>query len=659
MNEEPLEVLEVLSWEERAVKRVLDDFKASKDFLASFHDECLDRYEHYRAPKVERNVNFSKMQKFPVPFTTEQVNTLKARVMQKLFFRNKPCSIYGQEKTDERDAEAKRELFEYQDRIDGIESKTGMAVVWAAIAGITPGQINYDKKMTTEVVNASEPVLDSAGNQVYLDDDMPAMVNVPKEVRVPKYLGSSVENIDIFDFFFTPEKQSHNDGEPYIVRSRRRPRYFDTKDYFFNQHMIVKKDGTDEDDSDKLTERRRMLGLDPGDKYFANHCIYLEWQGYYDPGDDGPQYEDGTPYKAGYYVIGVVTGARYEDILVRFDYEPFPFDGPNIIVGSFIEEQGEVIGPRFADNFHAVQHALDSVMGLWFASLKQTVKRPKVVNSDALKNPNQINTNVDETIEVDDRDDVNRVVKFIDVPNISPDLYNGLQMLRLMGQNASKIHDIAEGKAQQGVETLGEANILSMETEIGINDYIRTFERTWIQPMYEKRNAINSRYLPQEYVISIIGEKGLEWRTLSPVQIRAQVDFVCEAATRENQRGVIAQQIIQTLQPMLNVLTLYSQMGYPPQLWPRADLLLAELYDVWTWQSDKIAKILPSTVMDEQQEVELAQQLQMLNMLRMQAQIEPTQGRSADGARTPQPRNEGEAQKSANERNTTKTARMQ
>jgi len=658
---------ETLDWQQKAVEKVLKDFERSEEFLRPFHTECLERYEHYRSSQLSTNIHSrEKNNRFPVPFTTEQVNSLVKRVREKLFYKNRPCSIYGREKTDEREAVAKREMFDYQDSEDEIESKNAKGVLNAAIYGICPAQIVFKKEFDETVVNEEQPIMDDMGQPALNLDGTPITVSVPKIVEYPTYLGASLELIDVFDFFFTPEKETVEDREPFIIRSRRRPSYFN-ETYFFNRDKVKKtseQGGDTSSQNDNLRERRRLAGLEVDKKYFSDHCIYLEWQGYYDPADEVDD-SNGEKYPAGFYVIGVVTGTQYEDTLVRFDYKPFPLKGTNIIVGSLIEEFGELIGQRFVDNFHGIQHALDSVMGLWFSNLRQLVKRPKVVNSDAIKDPAQINTSVDETIEVEDRDDVTKAVFYPDVPSLSPDLYNGLSMLRTMGQSVSGIKDQSEGIAQTGVETLGEAEILAMETKIGINDYIRTWERTFVRPLYKKRNSINSYYLTNEYVISVIGERGLEWRTMTPAQIRADVDFICEASTRETQRGIIAQQIIQTLQPLMNLMTLYANMGYPPNLWPRVDLLLAELYDQWTWQQDKIDKILPSTTMDDQQEMALAQLLQEMAMMKMMSGQEATMGsqggdsKQPDSARTPQPRTEAEANRSANDRNDTHVGRMQ
>lgn len=644
-------------WEQKAIKRVLDDFERAEKYLKSFHQESLERYEHYRASQKSQTITGKKdtKRKFPTPFTAEQVDTFRSLIMDKLYHRNKPCTIYGREETDKADAEAKQALFDYQDDVDKVEQKTRAAVMSGALYGIMPSKVDYKEVTETEIQMVSVPVTDDEGVILLSPlDGLPIMVEQPQQVEVPVYRGASVEPIDILDLFFTPEKKEIGDGEPVIIRSRHRPRFFEDKPIFFNTDRIRKKDGASAGNSeadDMIASRKRFVGLEVGTDFFGGHCTYLEWQGYYDPKDETLESPDGKKLEPGHYVIGVITGGTYEDVLVRFDFDPLKLGTENIILGTIMADEGSNIGESLIDKFHAIQHGMDTLMGIWLANLKQLVKRPKVVNSGAVKFAHQINNSVDEVIEVETSQDLRNAVMYVDVPNISPDVYAGMQMFREMGQNATRIRDSASGKAPEGAETLGEVQILQGSSNISINDYLKQIESTYVRPLYQMRNKINSWTLDTDYVIRVIGEKGIEWRTLSPAQIRSSVDFVCEASSREMERGVISQQIIQAMQPTIQLMQMYAQLGYPPQMWPRPDILMAKLGEQWTWSEEMIEKIWPSTKLG--QDKTPFPQIDPLLMAQGAGQ-----GPQSTGAGLPQSRTQGEVEASAQGRNQTQVGRL-
>ncbi len=641
-----------VDWEDRAKKRVLDDFTRAKRFLDPIHQAWLSNYEHYRSGQTNQGLSDRKSSNlFPVPFTTEQIDTFCAMINDKLFHQGNPCTIYPREETDEADADAKQAMFDYHDEIDDVEGKIRAGTKDGALYGIIPFKVDYQERTRAEVAMVSQTVIG--------EDGQPTEVQEPQVIQTPEFIGAAVTKLDPFDTFFVPEKCYYGDGHPVIVRTRKRPNEFTAK-YFFNQDKIRKKDTAANvpGDDDRLKERRKMAGQQIDEQFFRGHCVYLEWQGYYDPDEEleSPEGEKMTP---GHYVIGVVTGTQFEDVLVRFDKDPLKLGKENILIGNIEKDDGSQIGYSLIDKFHALQHLQDSLMGMLLANMKQQVKRPKIVNRDAIIDAAQINTTVDETIEVSEREDVTKAIYFPDMPNISPDIYNGLSIARQMGQNATRIHDTSEGKTQEGVETLGEAQILMGGVNLAINEYLKAIETTLIKPLYDMRNTINARFMDIEYVIRVVGEKGIEWKTIEPGQIRASVDFVCEASSREMERGVVAQQILQSLEPMMALVPVIQSMGLPA---PRPDMAMSKLFEQWTWSKEEIEQILPSTLVTSEelaaQQLRAMQQTAAMGMpggVPGQVQGQPGNG---GGGQLPQPRNEQEVQASAQGRNQTQVGRM-
>ena len=141
------------------------------------------------------------------------------------------------------------------------------------------------------------------------------------------------------------------------------------------------------------------------------------------------------------------------------------------------------------------------------------------------------------------------------------------------------------------------------------------------------RNHINNRFVTDTgYLYSVLEDNMMDWRVLEPHQLKADVDFVCEASARESQRSVITQQILQAVN--MNV-KMIDVLGPQPLV-----LLLKKLYEEgFGWRKSDIDMLLPEEAIKEQQEIRAQQQ-----------QAEMT---GENPNRMPQPLSEGGAIKSA------------
>ena len=194
------------STEAKAVAIVKRDFNRASKYLEDFHKAGVDRYKHYIAPGMSTNLDKDKS--FPVPFTTEQVDTLIADMMEKIWYKDEPCSIYGPNEEDISDADAKREFMKYQDDKDDLHSKMRQAIFHCCIYKIAPAVVNYKEEYIDVVEEQASPLLDALGRPVLgLDGETPLsrMEQVP--VRKFTYQGATVELVDPIDFFWVPEKR--------------------------------------------------------------------------------------------------------------------------------------------------------------------------------------------------------------------------------------------------------------------------------------------------------------------------------------------------------------------------------------------------------------------------------------------------------------------
>ena len=512
--------------EQKAVKRVNNDFERAEKYLETFHKQCNDRYSHYIAPGMDSNPNKDKY--FPVPFTTEQVDTFVAESMEKIWHKDEPCAIYGRNLTDKADADAKREFMRFQDDNDGLYHKTRQALIHASICRIAPAVVNYKETFDITQELQDVPLLDGFGRQV-LDIDGQTPLTTQQMVPVKKYTyqGATVELIDPIDFFWTPEKREIYDDTPFMIRTKHSMKWFKSKEYIIQKNLKqLKKEEPPQVDipKDLLDERRSGLGMGKQEEGYENQYTYIEWHGYIDL--DGEKE---------LYIIGVAS----EDVLVRLEKASDIFDlgHPNIVVGVLGREFGEIYGLSLVDKIHSVQHALDSLGGMLFKNLRQSVNNMWIGDSSKMRTKKLVN-DAGVFIDVMAGANIDGVLKRIEPVLISRDVYDGMALFRKMGQNSSGISDIASGVAQQGVETLGEANILAGQAATRTKGgYLRSFEKSFLEPIWQMRNKVNNRFVTDiGYLYAVLEDNMMNWRVLEPAQIKAEVDFVCEASARDTER---------------------------------------------------------------------------------------------------------------------------
>ena len=609
----------------KAVKQVNKDFKRAEEYLRTFHKQCVDRYAHYTAPGSDSNPNKDKS--FPVPFITEQVDTFVSEAMEKIWYKDEPCSIYGRNESDKSDADAKREFMKYQDDTDNLHSKTRQALIHCAICRIAPAVVNY--KEETEVKNEWQevPVYDNGFPVLGLDGMTPVTRQEMTPTENITYQGASVELVDPIDFYWTPEKRDVYDDQPFMIRSMRSMQWFKSKSFIMQENLkkLVDEERTsyigDDVQDDLLDERRTGLGMGKQEAGYDKMYQYIEWHGWFD---------------GELYIIGVADG----DVLVRFEEHRDIFDlgHSNIVVGNIGEEYGEIFGLSIVDKIHSVQHAQDAMMGMYFKNLRQSVNNMWIGDSSKMRTKKLIN-DAGVFIDVMAGQNIDSVIKRIEPDMISRDVYDGMALMRKMGQNASGISDIAAGVAQQGVETLGEANILAGQAATRTKGgYLRAFEKSFIEPLWQMRNHINNRFVTDTgYLYSVLEDNMMNWRVLEPHQLKSEVDFICEASARESQRSVATQQILQAVNMNIKMIDV---LGPEPLV-----LLLKKLYEEgFGWKKSDIDQLLPQAAIQEQQQVRQQQQ---------QAEMS-----GENPARMPQPLTESNAAKSASTANTPQVGRV-
>ena len=231
-----------LLFEDKMLKRVHDDFGAADQFLTEWHASCAQAYKWYH--NASEYESLDKAHKFPMPFTQKQVDTFVSFIMDRLYYKDRPCTVVGREDTDKKDATAKQGMLDYQDWKDNTKTKMNTFVHDAALyrAGIL--QVGYVERYKRELIGGEEPSMYQRedGQMVPESDPVgrPVMISTAKTMTVPVYLGPETTRVDPTNFFFGQDKKRRDDDHPLMIRSYHLKNYFTdpTKEHFINTERL-------------------------------------------------------------------------------------------------------------------------------------------------------------------------------------------------------------------------------------------------------------------------------------------------------------------------------------------------------------------------------------------------------------------------------------
>jgi hypothetical protein len=635
--------------------------------------------------------DLKKDKKFPSTIIQEDVDIFVADARDKITSTGRPCNVVGREEEDKDDAVAKQGHLDFQDEQDEIFNKIGVALHDSSLYSMCVAQVDYAEKKRREWVETEvpmplveknelgEPILDEDGETISILDENNQLIptfDTNGQLIMMKdwvledvvfYKGSTVKRIDPGSLFFCKDKKEVSDRYPLMIRDYVTKDFFEDKPYFFNLKDIEPPgEGTaltiDDDISESKTNRTNPNDTGAGTR---NPYVYIEWHCQVDKAElyewliargDIKERERATirPGEKVWAIAGVVN----DKTLVQLREEPFRWGAPNIIAGFICPDEQGLSGIGIAQKVEHVQRASEDTMGMIMEAMRQSVNPFWAVNMNHIVDKKNAKVNEAGGI-LQTNGPVDQVAKRYDMGQIAPDLFTLLAMFRNMSQDEGGVQPNIEGKGDPNAETLGEATAALAHAAIRMRDYLRTFENSFLIPLYQLRNHINATFIDQEYSYRVLGEKGLEWRQIEPGQMRAPVDFICESSTRETNRAIIIQQMLRFIQ----IAPLAHEVGQPVRL----DKMMAELAEKgFSWPKEKVLEFFPLLRMEEEGKIDVDQHLVQNAALKMQAEgviaaagIAQLGGGGGSPAASPggpreqisQPTNEGEAIESNQARN--------
>ncbi len=631
--DEDTEQQDVGTFEEKMRDRVNADYSEAKEFLRPFHQSCITHYNRYF--NARNYTNYKKSNKFPYPYAQYMEDRFVSFMVDKLFFKDRPCTIVASDTTDtetsnntaKEEADVKQEVFNWMDYKDKIRTKVNKALRDCFRYRVAVSQVDYTEIKRKRIVGLKDTGKDDAGADVTT-----SRVEVVEDI---KYMGATVKRIDPTDLFFTEDKSTVDDGEPLMVRTPLSKRQMKKKNYYINLDQLdtMAISGNGDDDNMTIQQKRMTRGLNPTNANRKNKPETIEWHGTVDKYDLYEWMNENHPLFKGKYPLEIEQqtllteeeiaglGKTVEEltpadlirtemiptvergettqaicsvtegkVIVRLEETPFDFHTPNIVIGVMQSDEDEVLGLSLAEKINAVSESLDTTMGVLIENFVQSVNAQHVINTSMILTGAETLVNkAGGVIEVNDN--VNAAHKRIEQPQVAPDIFNFIDFMKQTGEDASSIQGILTASGEQGLPTLGANEIALDQATTGLNEYLKSFEETYIEPLYDMRDQVNVQNLDQDYVYGIVGDGAINWKKATPGQIRANVDFICESSTRESNRMIIVQQILQLLQ----VMPALTAAGIPVRL----DLVVKMLMENFNWTQDTIEDILPLLKMEK------------------------------------------------------------
>jgi hypothetical protein len=579
------------------------DWELAKQYRRPRVEKVQDHWGQYRNASHFEELRAKK--EFPVPLAQQLIDQFVAQLGDKMFFANRACRIIPQEKKDTKAADAKQAFMDWQDFEDDIRSKLTSAVRDCGTKRFACAQVDYYEKKYRPWVEVDNPI--TGGKTLVRQEAV-------------KFAGARVTLVDPQDVYFGPDKREMADPFSIMVYTRQSRDYFRTTadtPYFRHHNLIVKHDGKAMSSAEEAN--LKLLGEEVEQTTQQQHD-YVEWQGLVnrkklysyarkvDPesvqGIDINEIDDDELTWA---IVGVVD----LQVPVRLQENEHGTEGPNLVVGCIEKGRSIFDSVSLMDKIYPICRAADQAVGQLQFNIKSNINRAWAMNTSGLENKSPVVNDAGFIIETSE--DPNKVVMSLDQLPLTEPLQGLLAMYYQMAKDATMLQSITLGQGDKDAETLGEASMTESHAVLGINDYLKCFEETFIQPLYAMRDRVNEEMIDEEFRYRVIGDKAVDWQVMTPVMIRTNVDFICESASRETNRAVKTQQLLKAIE--------VGKIINDPIKLVRLDLMLKQVLEAgMTLSQDVIEELLPLLKYEQEMGVDVGKLIAEGALLQMGVQ---------------------------------------
>lgn len=513
------------------IERVLNDFETFSDALRDKHKHFSDFLKHYH--NVVQKKRKQGQANVPAPLAAETVDTVHADIVDKTIGSDGLLvDITPGEATDIQHAEASKDLIQHQLYVEEAETVWGQLVKTCLQLGTAPAKVSYVERYKT--FTERQPVIDMFGNRVGFE-------RVRSEKLV--YKGPAITPVDIFDFFPHPDMVELDDDVPIIHRFIATPEHIKERArqglYKNTRYVDFEKKISQLDDGDhaEKRERRELAGI----KYHAATRLGVEcyeWQGMYDLHENDIRVN----------CVFVVTS---DGVLLRADELPYDDQEKTYICPRINRTAGEFWGVGLIEKQHPMIHGLNALNNTLLDALYQAVHKKRLIDSKGIPNKAELVNRQGQIIRIQRRgagEPLDNYYRELDVGRVAPDVWQAMGMYQDWASKASGVADFMKGYLPSKVQSATAIQTTSSQASAKFRLLLKEIENTGSIPICKRMQKINLQFFDQAEVVRVIGRRGLHWRTINPEDIAGEVHFVALGSTREIDKGVNIQQLMQTIQ---------------------------------------------------------------------------------------------------------------
>lgn len=484
------------------LNKVVMDYQHAEQSRSTRETKWQTWYKLFRSYAEKRDTGDNRANLF-IPYVYSIVETVVPRLVSTIFSSRPYIGILPVKEETVDNAKAMENLIDYQmTQKVGIVSVATSWIKEALIYGTSILKVGWDYEE----------------DDVWVDEPIAVLFGTPigtrrVKKRQPVKDDPLVEHIDLWDFYVDPEARDIDDAQYCIHKVYRDFEYLKNMEKLGiyknideviklkkgNKNELFEEIGGNQAFETGMSNRLSLIGLQNIDKptnkvelleyWTDDRIIVVANRSVVIRNEENPYHHRKKPF------------VRLVDVLV-----PHEFYGIGEIepIEDLQYELNSLRNQRM-DNINLIINRMWKVVRGADIDLKQLVSRPGGI------------------IEVDDMDDIQEL-EIQDTTRAS--IENVIELVRRDMDNADGVYDYARGETTDRRETATTASILSQAANERFKLKVTLMEDMGIRRLGVLLVQLNQQYITTTKAIRILGEDGMNFKEVSPDEIRGQFDVM-------------------------------------------------------------------------------------------------------------------------------------
>jgi hypothetical protein len=474
------------------LEKITEGFDKASDYRKAFEDRWKRYYGLYRSRAKPQDDETRANIFVPEVFTA--IETLTPRLVSNFLNSSKPAiRVFGREESDMANAVSAEKLLAYQFEKMEMPLKLISFYKQALLYGTSVGKVYWDYRVRKG----------RNGEDVVVYDD-PAF-----------------EVLDVFDFYIDPGATGIDDARYCIHRK------------FLSWEDLKKRES---DGIYRNVEKLKNCG-----GYVESASV-----GDREPGDSSDPLEERTFEILEYWEDDRVVTVGERSVILRDVPNPFDHGKKPFVQMVFVPVPFEFYGIGVIEPIEGLQMELNTKRNQRLDNVNMVINRMWLLQRGAMDDLRQLYSRPGGVIVVNDINGLQPLPS----PDVTSSSYNEEEKIKSDIQNTSGISDYIRGMISSDKQTATEVRIKS---EQGANRFDFNFKL--MAEMGLKRIAslviqLNQQFVESDRTIRIIGEKGADFRKITPAEIQGNFDLIPNVDPLR----------IQEMENRQQILTLYSTL---------------------------------------------------------------------------------------------------